>query len=120
MPFSLLIALLIAFGVDAPWAEAAGFSVAMRMLATASGISLVAALSFALGGAVAFRVAHCGYATSRVWRFYLLGSRVLTFFCLVVYAWIVHVVGWSKLVLATWGFGTFFWSTTWQSCRRSL
>jgi STE24 endopeptidase len=108
MPFSLLIALLIAFGFDVPWAEAAGFSVAMRMLATASGISLVAALSFALGGVVAFRVAQYGYATGRVWRLYQLGSRVLTFICLVVYAWIVHVVGWSKLVLATWGFRNLF------------
>ena len=37
-----------------------------------------------------------------------MGSRVLTCFCLVVYAWIVHVVGWSKLVMATWGFQNLF------------
>jgi STE24 endopeptidase len=108
MPLSLLIALLIAFGFDAPWAEASGLSVPIRMLATVSGVLLIAALSFALGGAVVFRVGHYGYATSRVWRFYQLGSRVLTFSCLGIYAWIVHVVGWSKLVLATWGLRDLF------------
>ena len=75
----------------------------IRLLETAGGILLIAALSFGLGGWVAFAVAHFGYATSRVWRRYLRGSRVLTVAGLAIYAWIVHVVGWSKLVLSTWG-----------------
>jgi STE24 endopeptidase len=103
MPFSLLIALLIAFGFDAPWAESAGLSIRFRLFETACGILLIGALSFGLGGWVASRVAHYGYATSRVWKRYHLSSRMLTVLGLVVYTWIVHVVGWSRLVLTNCG-----------------
>ncbi|QEH38186.1 Protease HtpX [Aquisphaera giovannonii] len=63
---------------------------------------LVAALSFGLGGWVASRVARAGYASGRVFRRYVQGSRLLTLAGLGIYAWIVHGVGWSDLVLSNW------------------
>ena len=38
-------------------------------------------------------------------RYALFGVRFLTFFSLVVYGWIIHYVGWSKMVRTNWGLG---------------
>jgi STE24 endopeptidase len=103
MPFSLLLALLIAFGLDAPWAELSGLSTPFRLLATAGGVFAVGALALGLGRWVASRVAHFGYATNPAWRRYTRGARLLTVVGLGVYALIVHVLGWSRLVLSTAG-----------------
>jgi STE24 endopeptidase len=98
MPVSLLIALLLAFGIEPPATGVPQADVGARVLETCGGITLVAALAFGLGFWVAFQVSHSGYATSRLRRRYALGVRLLTALSLVVYAWIIHSVGWSKLV----------------------
>ncbi len=103
MPISLLIALLIAFGMDLPGPEVSDGSVPLRLLEAAGGVLVIALLAFGLGGWVASRIAHFGYASSRVCRRYAQGTRLLTVAGLGVYAWILYKVGWSKLVLTTWG-----------------
>jgi STE24 endopeptidase len=103
MPVSLLIALLLAFGFEPPLTGVPQADVGARVLETCGGITLVAALAFGLGFWVAFQVSHSGYATSRLRRRYALGVRLLTVLALVVYAWIIHSVGWSKLVRTNWG-----------------
>ncbi len=101
MPIPLLIALLIAFGTDLA-DDAKGVPAAFRLVETLGGVLMVAVLSFGLGGWVAAQVSHQGYATSRVFRRYLLGSRALTLAGLAIYAWIVYLVGWPALVLRSW------------------
>ena len=103
MPISLLIALLIAFGADFPELMAADRSVGFRLCEVAAGILAVALLAFGLGGWVTWRVAHLGYATPRILRRYTMGTRLLTVLSLGIFAWIIHRVGWSELVLARGG-----------------
>ena len=103
MPIPLLIALLIAFGMELPGDEVPGPSVSFRLIETLGGILLIAALSFGLGGWVAAQVSHLGYASGRVFRRYMRGSRILTVAGLAIYAWIIHLVGWPRLVLSNWG-----------------
>ena len=103
MPIPLLIALLIAFGMELPGDEVPGPSVSFRLIETLGGILLIAALSFGLGGWVAAQVSHLGYASGRVFRRYMRGSRILTVAGLAIYAWIIYLVGWPRLVLSNWG-----------------
>jgi len=103
MPVSLLIALLLAFGIEPPATGVPRADVGACVLETCGGITLVAALAFGLGFWVAFEVSHSGHATSRLRRRYALGARLLTILSLVVYGWIIHSVGWSKLVRTNWG-----------------
>ena len=103
MPIPLLIALLIAFGMDVPADSAPGISVSFQLIETLGGILLIAALSYGLGGWVAAQVSHFGYASGRVLRRYLLGSRILTVAGLAIYAWIIYRVGWPRIVLSSWG-----------------
>ncbi|MGC8639988.1 MAG: M48 family metallopeptidase [Isosphaeraceae bacterium] len=103
MPFSVFIALLIAFGMDLPGPAIPGSSVPFRLLEMAGGVLLVGFLSFGLGAWVAARISHFGYASSRLLRRYTQGSRLLTIAGLGIYAWIVHGIGWSRLVLSNWG-----------------
>jgi STE24 endopeptidase len=103
MPVSLLIALLIAFGVEPAAAGVPLADVGTRVLETFGGIALIASLAFGLGFWVAFRASYVGSSTSRLRHVYVLGMRLLTFLSLVVYGWIIHSVGWSKLVRTNWG-----------------
>ncbi len=105
MPVSLLIALLLAFGIEPAQTGVPSSDVGARVLETCGGVTLVAALAFGLGFWVSFQVSHSGYATSRLRRRYAFGVRFLTVLSLVVYAWIIHYVGWSKLVRTNWGLG---------------
>src|SRR5581483_9870612 len=89
MPLSLLIALLLAFGIDPPRAGVPASDVVARVLKTCGGISMVAALAFGLGLWVAVRVSQAGMATSRLRRRYAMGVRVLTGVGLLVYGWII-------------------------------
>jgi STE24 endopeptidase len=104
MPVSLLVALLLAFGMDelSP-TEVPQADVIERVLETCGGITLVAALALGLGFWVVFQVSHSGEAKSKLRRRYTLCARVLTILALAVYAWIIHWVGWSKLVRTNWG-----------------
>jgi STE24 endopeptidase len=103
MPVSLLIALLIAFGIEPPANGVPQRDVVARVLETCGGITLVAGLAFGLGLWVAFQVFRSGYDTFRLRRRYTLGARLITIVSLVVYGWIIHSVGWSKLVRTNWG-----------------
>jgi STE24 endopeptidase len=103
MPVSLLIALLLAFAIDPPPVGVPPSDVVPRVLEICGGITAVGLLAFGLGIWVAFQVSQSGYATSRVRRRYALGVRALTLISLLVYAWIIHILGWSKLVRANWG-----------------
>jgi STE24 endopeptidase len=105
MPVSLLIALLLAFGIEPPQTGVPPSDVGTRILETCGGVTLVAAMAFGLGFWVSFQVSHSGYATSRLRRRYALGVRILTILSLVVYGWIIHSVGWSKMVRTNWGLG---------------
>jgi len=103
LPIPLLIALVLAFGIDPPQTGVPPADVLPRVLETFGGISLVAALAFGLGFWVALRVARVGYSPSLLRRRYVLATRLLTIFSLLVYGWIIHSVGWSKLVRTNWG-----------------
>ncbi len=103
MPIPLLIALLIAFGMDLPGDDVPAPAVSFRLMETLGGILLIAALSFGLGGWVAAQGSQFGYASGRVFRRYMRGSRILTVAGLAIYAWIIYLVGWPRLVLSDWG-----------------
>jgi STE24 endopeptidase len=108
MPVSLLIALVLAFGIESqegvvPPSGVPPSDVAARILETCGGVTLIAALAFGLGFWVALRVQSFGDASSRLRRRYALGARLITILSLVVYGWIIHSVGWSKLVRLNWG-----------------
>src|SRR5262245_19484530 len=103
IPVSLLIALLIAFGIEPRGAGVPQADVSTRVLEPFGGIALIAGLAFGLGFWVAFRASYVGSSTSRLRHIYVLGMRTLTFLSLVVYGWIIHSVGWSKLVRTNWG-----------------
>jgi STE24 endopeptidase len=105
MPVSLLIALLLAFGVEPAQTGVPPSDVIERVLETCGGVTLVAALAFCLGIWVSFQVSHSGCATSRLRRRYAFGVRLLTVLSLGVYGWIIHYVGWSKMVRTNWGLG---------------
>jgi len=103
LPIPLLIAMVLAFGIDPPQTGVPPSDVPARVLETFGGITLVAGLAFGLGFWVAFRVSRFGCAPSRLRRRYTLAARLLTIFSLLVYGWIIHSVGWSKLVRTNWG-----------------
>jgi STE24 endopeptidase len=103
LPIPLLIAMVLAFGIDPPQTGVPASDVLARVLETFGGITLVAGLAFGLGFWVAFRASRFGYSPSRLRRRYALSARLLTIFSLLVYGWIIHYVGWSKLVRSNWG-----------------
>ena len=105
MPVSLLIALLLAFGIEPAQPGVPQSDVFTRVLETFGGVTLVAALAFGLGLWVSFQVNHSGSRSSRLRRRYALGVRILTVLSLVVFGWIIHSVGWAKLVRTNWGLG---------------
>src|SRR5262249_13808329 len=103
-PITLLIALVIAFGIDPPRLGVPTSDVGYRLLETCGGISVGALLSFGLGVWVASRASHDGFPSSRLPPRYAAGTRLLTAVALLVYGWIIHSVGWPRLVGANWGF----------------
>ncbi len=100
IPIPLLIALFLAFGVDAPSAppddprEAIGRVVAI--------MAAVVAASFALGLWADSRVRRRGFATARVRRAFARGSRVIGLATVAAFGWIIHQEDWPGLVLGTW------------------
>ena len=104
MPVSLLIALLIAFGIEPPATGVPQADVGTRVLETFGGIIAdrepgVRARVLGRVSGVSHRVHDLAGSASR----YALGVRLITFLSLVVYGWIIHSVGWSKLVRTNWG-----------------
>lgn len=104
LPISLLVALAIAFWIEPPPAGVPPADVPVRVLEMCGGISIVAILALGLGFWIAAQVPHEGLPPSRVRRRYARGFRVLTVVALAVYAWIIHSVGWARLVRTNWGF----------------
>ena len=103
MPIPLLIALLIAFGMELPGDECSRafcFFPADRDARRNRADCSPFVWPGWLGGGAGF---HLGYASGRVFRRYLLGSRILTVAGLAIYAWIIYLVGWPRLVLSNWG-----------------
>ena len=104
LPISFLLALIVAFGIDPPRIGVPQSDVGFRLMEICGGIGVVAILSLGLGFWVASRVSHDGLPTSRVRRRYVSGARLLTAVSLLIYGWIIHSVGWSRVVQANWGF----------------
>src|SRR5262249_24484760 len=105
IPVSLLIALILAFGMEPPRAGVPAPDVGVRVLETCGGGTLVASRGVGRGLWGAARVSQHGLATVRLRRRYALGVRLLTVVSLVVYGWIIHWVGWSAVVRSNWGLG---------------
>lgn len=101
MPIPLLIALLLAFGLDLPATDQPA-SIPLRLLEIGACLLVVALAAFGLGAWVARRVSRQGYASGRVFRNYYRCSRLLVVLALGAYAWILHGAGWSGLVLSRW------------------
>jgi len=103
IPIPLLVALLIAFGLD-DFARPAPADSAREALAwTIGGVVALAALAFGLGGWTAWRARRTGRPSRRVRRVFSMGSRLLTVGLLGVHAAIIHLWGWPSLVLDSWG-----------------
>ncbi|WP_422926780.1 M48 family metallopeptidase [Singulisphaera sp. PoT] len=100
MPLSLLMALFVAFGLDDLVQKPipADFKVADRFTEAGTGILVVALLAVAFGRLVAFAVARKGYAGSALRKRYALGLRLFELTGLLVYAWIIHWVGWASTI----------------------
>src|ERR1700722_11179785 len=64
MPVSLLIALLLAFGIEPVQADVPQSDVIARVLETCGGVTLVATLAFGLGAWVSFQASHSDYSPS--------------------------------------------------------
>jgi STE24 endopeptidase len=102
MPIPLLIALSIAFGMELPGDDIPRSSVSFGLIETLAGILVIAVLSFGLGGWVAAQVSYFGYASGKVYRRFLFGSRILTALGLLIYAWMIYLVGWPRMVPPNW------------------
>ena len=106
MPFSLLIALFLAFGTDSPanLGPISRSELAPRLRETLLGVSLVASVAGALGRWVAFRTSRRGKPSLGLRRLHAWGARGLEGLTLAVYGWMIHDVGWPWVVHSGWGF----------------
>lgn len=103
IPIPLLLALLIAFGLDdGPW-SCSQVSATETIAWTVGGLASVVALAFGLGGWTAWRAKRTGRTSARVRRVFFHGSRLLAIGLLGVYAAAIHWWGWPALVLDWWG-----------------
>jgi STE24 endopeptidase len=107
MPVSLLIALLLAYGIDVPAGPGpiARPDLIGRLGEALGGLALVAAFSFGLGQLVASRVQRRGYATATLRRRYAWGVRFIEVLSLVVYGGILYGAGWPLVVRQGFGLG---------------
>src|SRR3954471_6180929 len=96
MPVSLLIALFLAYGLDAPTGSGpiARPDLIERLGDALGGLAVVGVLAFRLGRLVAARVSRRGYATSALRRRYSFGVRVIELLTLGVYAGILYEADW--------------------------
>jgi STE24 endopeptidase len=108
MPVPLLIALFLAFGLDAPRDLVPEREVSRLMLQALVGVVGVGLASVGLGSWVAWRVAVYGYMTSRTRRLHQVGSRLLVPLALGVYGWLIFGLGWRGVVETAWGLKGWF------------
>jgi len=100
MPFPLLLALFVAFGLDdlvlqQPRSDPRG---GLHLAEAFAGVAGVALFALAFGRWVASRVVQRGYASSQLRKNYVFGLRCFEVAGLLVYAWIIHGVGWTTAV----------------------
>jgi len=108
MPLPLLFALFLAFGFDPPRPGPRPMPLADALARTGEAACAVlglAAFAFLFGRVVAFRVARRGRASSRVRRAYVLGVRAVDLLSVAVFGWIVHDLGWPRVVRSGFGLG---------------
>ena len=105
LPIPLLVAMIVAFGIDPPRANVPASDVGFRLFETCGGISVVAILSVRARALGASQVCHGAMPATRVRRRHARGVQLLTLIALVVYGWIIHSVGWGRLVRINWGLG---------------
>ncbi|WZO95731.1 M48 family metallopeptidase [Isosphaeraceae bacterium EP7] len=100
MPLPLLVAVVVAFGLDTPGDLdlLAPAEVLRRLLETLGGVVVVAVTAGVLGLVLASAARREGGPTVRLRRTYLLGSRACEVLALGTFAWIIHSVGWRQVV----------------------
>ncbi len=107
MPVSLLIALLIAFGVETPPGPVLSSEILRRSGLILAVIGVISSLAFALGGWAKARVAR-GADLEKTRRRFGTGSRILTVLSIGAYAAIIHSLGWSRIIHSNWGLRDWF------------
>lgn len=111
MPVSILIAIFLAFELEEirGISTSFGFGEAGRIGLAAASIAAVAAVSFAVGRFVAWRVDRGGYGSERLRRAYAIAGRVVAILVLLSYASILYVANWRSIVEIDFGLrGAFF------------
>jgi len=108
MPFPLLIALLIAFGLDAPKAPIAEEVVWVRLVQVGVAIAGTGALATAIGLGTRYRVAVLGSASPGLRKWFSRGVGLMTGCSLASYAWIVHGLEWPGVVRGNWGLNDWY------------
>ncbi|MDR3620358.1 MAG: M48 family metallopeptidase [Paludisphaera borealis] len=104
IPIPLLVALFLAFAVDGPSAPPPeGADLIEAVLWGVAGGLLISGLSFVVGLGTAWRVGRRGYATSRMRRDLVIGSRLLNIGTMAVFGWMIFDRGWPGIVLDAWG-----------------
>ncbi|WP_165073979.1 M48 family metallopeptidase [Paludisphaera rhizosphaerae] len=101
IPIPFLIALFLAFGLDAPGSPPD--DVIATTIRTVAASLAVASAAFTLGLWTAWRVRGKGYATSRVRRVFFYGSRLVAVLTLAAFGWMIHGWGWAGVVNDSWG-----------------
>src|SRR5512135_127626 len=107
LPISLLIALILAFGLDGP-AEAGAMprpGALTRSAEALGGVAVVALAAFGLGRWVVFQVGRWGYATSGILRRYRRGLVAVEVLSLAAFGATVHGLGWPAVVRSGFGLG---------------
>jgi STE24 endopeptidase len=107
MPWPLLIALFLAFGLDADAGNAAvGRAEIVRgTLWAVGGVGAVGLASYVAGQLVAARVRRRGYATPGLRRAYFLGLRAAEMLTLVLFGATIYQGGWARVVRSGFGLG---------------
>jgi STE24 endopeptidase len=105
MPLSLLIALVLAFGIEAggvagPYPPG---EVPRRVAQAGAGLAAVAVAAFLAGRLIAWRVARRGRPTPAIRRAYSVAGFLIQTWALAYYAWVIYGLGWPRVV--GWGLG---------------
>src|SRR4051794_4984712 len=105
MPVSLLVALLLAFGLEPSSGRAPMLpgDLVRRVLEVGGWLLLMAVLSFALGQGVTRSLAGGSPWATWLRRRYARGQDALVLLSLLIFAWIIHGLGWPEVVRG--GFG---------------
>ena len=106
MPFTLIAALFVAFGIDPGPSAAVSLSrpaLYQRAFAAFGGVALVAGCAAVVGWWVSLRVHRRGYVSAGVRQTYFWGTRLVALLALAVYAATLHLLGWRAVARAVLG-----------------